>query len=115
MSGTCAFAPLTSCSGAGQIRLLGAVQDADDAQDNVMLDGTEVNLPAEDIYQVQDASGRVLGHSPNWTGPDTGHADRKNRQTAQSLGPTASTIGHCESRASESSIPAIKAAVSLAA
>src|SRR5579872_1482514 len=51
--------------------LLGAVQDAEDAQDNVMLDGTEVNLPGEDIYQVQDASGRILGHSPNWIGPDT--------------------------------------------
>ena len=50
--------------------LLGAVQDAEDTQDNVMLDGTEVNLPAEDIYQVQEASGRVLGHSFNWTGPD---------------------------------------------
>src|ERR1700679_2364417 len=50
--------------------LLGAVQDAEDAQDNVMLDGTEVNFPKEDIYQVQDASGRVLGHSPNWNGPD---------------------------------------------
>ncbi len=49
--------------------LLGAVQDAEDTQDNVMLDGTEVNLPEEDIYQVQDAGGRVLGHSPNWTGP----------------------------------------------
>jgi hypothetical protein len=52
--------------------LLGAVQDAEDSQDNVMLDGTEVNFPAEDIYQVQDASGRVLGHSPNWNGPDQG-------------------------------------------
>jgi signal transduction histidine kinase len=51
--------------------LLGAVQDAEDAQDNVMLDGTEVNLPREDIYQVQDADGRILGHSPNWTGPST--------------------------------------------
>ncbi len=50
--------------------LLGAVQDAEDTNDNVMLDGTEVNLPAEDIYQVQDAGGRVLGHSPNWNGPD---------------------------------------------
>jgi signal transduction histidine kinase len=50
--------------------LMGAVQDAEDAQDNVMLDGTEANLPAEDIYQVQDTDGRVLGHSPNWTGPD---------------------------------------------
>jgi signal transduction histidine kinase len=51
--------------------LLGAVQDAEDTQDNVMLDGTEVNLPGEDIYQVQDAGGRILGHSPNWTGPRT--------------------------------------------
>ena len=51
--------------------LLGAVQDADDVQDNVMLDGTEVNLPGEDIYQVQDAGGRVLGHSANWAGPST--------------------------------------------
>lgn len=50
--------------------LLGAVQDADDKEDNVMLDGTQVNLPAEDIYQVQDAQGRILGRSQNWTGPD---------------------------------------------
>ena len=49
--------------------LLGAVQDAEDEQDNVMLDGTEVNFPVDDIFQVQDASGRVLGHSSNWTGP----------------------------------------------
>jgi signal transduction histidine kinase len=50
--------------------LLGAVQDAEDTQDNVMLDGTQANFPAEDIYQVQDAGGRVLGRSANWTGPD---------------------------------------------
>jgi signal transduction histidine kinase len=50
--------------------LLGAVQDADDEGDNVMLDGTEANLPAEDIYQVQDARGQVLGHSLNWKGPN---------------------------------------------
>jgi signal transduction histidine kinase len=48
--------------------LLGAVQDAEDTKDNVMLDGTEVSLPQEDIYQVEDASGRVLGHSQNWEG-----------------------------------------------
>jgi signal transduction histidine kinase len=47
--------------------LLGAVQDAEDSQDNVMLDGSEVTLPAEDLYDVRDASGRVLGHSANWT------------------------------------------------
>src|ERR1700735_5322435 len=48
--------------------LLGAVQDAEDTADNVMLDGTEANLPQEDIYQVEDAGGRVLGHSQNWAG-----------------------------------------------
>ena len=48
--------------------LLGAVQDAEDTADNVMLDGTEASLPQEDIYQVEDAGGRVLGHSQNWTG-----------------------------------------------
>lgn len=51
--------------------LLGAVQDADDKEDNVMLDGTEANLPPEDIYQVQDAQGRILGRSRNWSGPDS--------------------------------------------
>jgi signal transduction histidine kinase len=50
--------------------LQGAVQDADDEGDNVMLDGTEANLPPEDIYQVQDARGQILGHSRNWNGPD---------------------------------------------
>jgi signal transduction histidine kinase len=52
--------------------LLGAVQDAEDAGDNVMLDGSEINFPADDIYFVEDASGRVLGHSPSWNGPDNG-------------------------------------------
>jgi len=46
--------------------LLGAVQDAEDPQDNVMLDGTEINLPHEDIYEVWDENRRVLGHSPGW-------------------------------------------------
>lgn len=49
--------------------LLGAVQDAEDAGDNVMLDGTERNLPSRDIYEVSDASGRILGRSGNWNGP----------------------------------------------
>ncbi|WP_263357595.1 sensor histidine kinase [Acidicapsa ligni] len=47
--------------------LLGAVQDAEDTQDNVMLDGSEVSLPKDDIYEVEDASGRVLGKSANWS------------------------------------------------
>ena len=48
--------------------LLGAVQDAEDAADNVMLDGTEVSLPADDIYEVVDENRRLLGRSRNWTG-----------------------------------------------
>jgi signal transduction histidine kinase len=49
--------------------LLGAVQDAEDAQDNVMLDGSEINLPHDDIYEVWDENRRVLGHSPGWELP----------------------------------------------
>jgi signal transduction histidine kinase len=49
--------------------LLGAVQDAEDAQDNVMLDGTEASLPHRDLYEVWDESLRILGHSPGWTIP----------------------------------------------
>src|ERR1700742_4035635 len=48
--------------------VLGAVQDAEDAADNVMMDGTETKMPAEDVYEVRDASGRVVGRSPNWNG-----------------------------------------------
>jgi signal transduction histidine kinase len=49
--------------------LLGAVQDAEDTQDNVMLDGTETSLPRHDLYEVWDESLRILGHSPGWTIP----------------------------------------------
>ncbi|HUZ95570.1 MAG TPA: HAMP domain-containing sensor histidine kinase [Edaphobacter sp.] len=49
--------------------LLGAVQDAEDAGDNVMLDGTERSLPSNDIYEVTDAGGHLLGRSGNWQGP----------------------------------------------
>lgn len=51
--------------------LLGAVQDAEDPADNVMLDGTEVNLPTEDIYEVMDENNRLLGRSANWAGSGT--------------------------------------------
>ena len=111
MSGTSAFVPLTSCCAGRADSLLGAVQDAEDTQDNVMLDGTEVNFPAEDIYQVQDASGRVLGHSPNWNGPDTACRQAKPANFSESMS-TASITGRSESRACESSIQAIKAAAS---
>jgi signal transduction histidine kinase len=51
--------------------LLGAVQDAEDAQDSVMLDGSEINLPHDDIYEVWDENGRILGHSPAWKIPSS--------------------------------------------
>lgn len=46
--------------------LLGDVQDAEDKEDNVMLDGTQIALPREDLYLVQDNRGRLLGQSANW-------------------------------------------------
>ena len=46
--------------------VLGAVQDAEDAEDNVMLDRADLHLPPEDIYEVYDAHGRLLGRSANW-------------------------------------------------
>ncbi len=52
--------------------LMGAVQDADDTGDNVMLDGTEAKLPQQDIYQAEQTGVRVLGHSRNWTGMPEG-------------------------------------------
>lgn len=51
--------------------LLGAVQDAGDPEDNVMLDGTQTNLPAKDIFEVWDERDRVLARSSNWDGLDS--------------------------------------------
>jgi signal transduction histidine kinase len=52
--------------------VLGAVQDAEDFADNVMLDGTQTTSPKKDIYAVRDELGRILGHSQNW--PDVAAA-----------------------------------------
>jgi signal transduction histidine kinase len=48
--------------------LLGSVQDAEDPEDNVMLSKSDVDVPSEDIYEVRDEKGRLLGRSPNWDG-----------------------------------------------
>jgi signal transduction histidine kinase len=48
--------------------VLGAVQDAEDAADNIMLNKADLHLPPDDIYEVYDTSGRLLGRSPNWQG-----------------------------------------------
>jgi signal transduction histidine kinase len=68
--------------------MLGAVQDAEDANDNVMLDGTEVSAPPDDVYEVIDQGDRLLGRSArgmalaelfnkgraNWESPRAGEA-----------------------------------------
>lgn len=49
--------------------VLGAVEDAEDTSDNVTLDASSLDLPAEDIYEVREDTGRLLGRSRNWDGP----------------------------------------------
>ena len=48
--------------------VLGAVQDAEDLGDNVMLDLADLHVPGEDVYEVWDGRGRLLGRSNNWLG-----------------------------------------------
>src|ERR1035437_4137582 len=48
--------------------ILGAVQDAEDPGDNVMLVKDDLHLPPDDIYEVYDAHQRLLGRSSNWQG-----------------------------------------------
>jgi signal transduction histidine kinase len=43
--------------------LLGAIQDAEDPDDNVSIDPTELKLPENDIYAVYNQGGRLLGSS----------------------------------------------------
>jgi signal transduction histidine kinase len=45
--------------------LLGAVQDAEDPEDNVAIDPTELKVPAEDVWAVYKQGGRRLGSSAN--------------------------------------------------
>jgi signal transduction histidine kinase len=59
--------------------LLGAVQDAEDPQDNVMLDGTQGLMPKRDIYIVRDELGRLLG-SQNWPGGEQVAASNDTRE-----------------------------------
>jgi len=67
--------------------ILGAVQDSEDANDNVMLDGTEMTVPTEDVYEVRETSGRLIGKSSNWIGPE----DLKFKQHDERRDPRAQT------------------------
>ena len=44
--------------------VLGAIQDAEDPEDNVAVDPKELKLPSQDVYAVYNAEGRLLGSSP---------------------------------------------------
>jgi signal transduction histidine kinase len=48
--------------------VLGAVQDAEDVGDNVMLDLADLHVPPDDVYEVWDGRGHMLGRSANWQG-----------------------------------------------
>lgn len=50
--------------------LIGAVQDAEDAGDNLLVDRTGLALPPEDVYEVRDSKGALLARSANWAGLD---------------------------------------------
>jgi signal transduction histidine kinase len=49
--------------------LLGAIQDAEDPEDNVTIDPTELKVPDEDVYAVYNQGGRLLGTSPRAPAP----------------------------------------------
>ncbi len=49
--------------------LFGAVEDADDVSDNIMLEARGLRVPSRDYYDVWDLRGRNLGHSADW--PET--------------------------------------------
>ncbi len=46
--------------------LLGAVQDAEDEADNVLIDPQALDLERQDLWEVSEPSGRVLGRSSRW-------------------------------------------------
>ncbi|MGA7340015.1 MAG: ATP-binding protein [Terracidiphilus sp.] len=76
--------------------VLGAVQDAEDADDNVMLDQADLHLPAQDIYEVYDQRGRLLGRSPNW--PDAQSGGPADSTPAQLLSGTDNSFNHLKMR-----------------
>ena len=58
--------------------VLGAVQDAEDAGDNVMLDLADLHVPPDDVYEVWDGRGHLLGRSENWQGSAGFDAPQRN-------------------------------------
>jgi signal transduction histidine kinase len=61
--------------------LLGAVADANDVADNVMLDTHAITIPKGDLFEVQENNGHVLGSSERWPAeitPGNVQAESKN-------------------------------------
>jgi len=48
--------------------LLVAVQDSEDPQASVLFNQSGLHLPPDDVYEVYDQNGRLLGRSSNWQG-----------------------------------------------
>jgi len=48
--------------------ILGAIENADDQSDNLILDLDFLHSFPDDIYEVYDSAGHLLGRSPNWQG-----------------------------------------------
>lgn len=49
--------------------VMGAVEDAGDEADNIILDTRTFDVAPSDLYYVHEVPGNTLGHSANWTGP----------------------------------------------
>lgn len=65
--------------------VLGAVQDAEDTGDNVMLDLADLHVPPDDVYEVWDGRGHMLGRSANWMGSAGFAAPHENGYTKLKL------------------------------
>jgi signal transduction histidine kinase len=48
--------------------VMAAIGDADDAQNDVILDQSVLHFPSDEIYEAFDDTGQLLGRSPNWQG-----------------------------------------------
>jgi signal transduction histidine kinase len=59
--------------------LLGAVQDAEDEADNILIDPQAIDLERLDLWQVSEPSGRVLGHSGSWDAASEGEFGESGR------------------------------------
>lgn len=66
--------------------VMGAVQDAEDQADDVVLDASTLELPRADLYEVLDESGKLLGRSPNWAGAQASGINPTDRHWKLTLG-----------------------------